>query len=159
MNSTQAARFECYATKRLFEDRPVFTWPNDQWKNFSGTHGQLVLMDVSATPMSGVAADAAVLACVAEDYTSPDGRISIYRYDAADGSTPINKDTYRVLRGETLRNTPNLRELAIACGTCADTNLYRFLDENDFIVKEEPGDDHWLSELPEAGQILICREE
>jgi hypothetical protein len=112
-------------------------------------------MDVTETPMSGIAADAPVLACVAEKYASPDGRISIYRHDEADGSTPINKDSYMVWRGETLRNIPNLPDIALACGTCADANLYQFLDENVFVVKEEPGEDHWLSELPESVQVLI----
>jgi len=112
-------------------------------------------MDVTETPMSGVAADAPVLACVAENYASPDGHISIYRYDAADGSMPINKDSYKVWRGDTLKNIPNLAEIAVACATCADANLYQFLEENVFIVKEEPGDDHWLSELPESVQVLI----
>ena len=155
MNSAQAPRFEFYVTKRHFKGRSVFTWPKDQWDSISGQEKQLVLMDVTATPMSGVAADAPVLACVAEKYASHDGQISIYRYDSADGSTPINKDSYKVWRGETLKNITNLDELAIACGTCADTNLYQFLDQKVFLVKEEPGDDHWLSKLPESVQVLI----
>jgi len=155
MNSAQAPRFEFYATKKHFEGRSVFTWPSNQWDNLSGQNEQPVLMDVTETPMSGVAADAPVLACVAENYASPDSHISIYRYDAADGSTPINKDSYKVWRGETLKNIPNLNEIAIACGTCADANLFQFLDENVFIVREEPGDDHWLSELPESVEVLI----
>jgi len=115
----------------------------------------VVPMDVNATPMSGVAADATVLACVAEKHVPPDGQVSIYRYDTADGSTPVNKDVYKVVRGETLRSIPNLVELANACGTCADANLHQFLGENDFLVKEDPGDDHWLTKLPESVQVRI----
>jgi hypothetical protein len=155
MNSPQAPRFQFYVTKRLFEGRSVLTWARDQWDKISGQEKQQVLIDVTATPMSGVAADAPVLACVAEQYVSADGQISIYRYDAADGSTPFNKDSYKVWRGERLKNIPNLDELAIACGTCADANLYKFLGEKVFIVKEEPGDDHWLSKLPESVKVLI----
>jgi len=124
MTSAQAPRFEFYATKRHFEGRPVFTWSSSQWNDISDNDGQPVLMDVTETPMSGVAADAPVLACVAENYASPDGHISIYRYDASDGSTPINKDSYKVWRGESLKKIPNLPEIAIACGTCADANLH-----------------------------------
>lgn len=155
MKPAQAPRFHLYITKRHFEGRSVLTWPRDQWENIAGQEGELVLMDVNATPMSGVAADATVLACVAERYVPPDGQVSIYRYDTADGSTPVNKDVYKVWRGETLRNIPNLVELATACGTCADANLHQFLGENNFLVKEEPGNDHRLANLPESVQVKI----
>lgn len=155
MNSAQAPRFQFYITKRHFNGRSVFTWPRDQWDSISCQEMQQVRIDVTATPMSGVAAAASVLACVAERYLSGDGQISIYRYDADDGSTPFNRDSYKVVQGDTLKNFPNLHELARACGTCADANLYKFLGEKVFIVKEEPGEDHWLSKLPESVQVLI----
>ncbi len=155
MNAAQAPRFEFYLTKKHFEGRPVFTWPKDQWESIAGQGKQLALMDVTATPMRGVASDAPILACVAEQYASADAQISIYRYDAADSSTPVNKDSYNVWRGETLKSIPNLAERAVACGTCADANMYQFFDQNVFLVKEEPGDDHWLTKLPDSVQVLI----
>jgi hypothetical protein len=114
MNAAQAPRFELYVTKKHFEGRPVFTWPKDQWESIAGQGEQLAVIDVTATPTRGVASDAPILACVAEHYASPDAQISIYRYDAADGSTPVNKDSYKVLSGKTLKSIPNLGELALA---------------------------------------------
>ena len=158
MSEAQAPRFEFYVTKKHFEGRPVFTWPKAQWESIIGQGEQLALIDVTATPMRGVASDAPILACVAEQYALPDAQISIYRYDAADNSTPVNKDSYKVLRGETLKSMSNLGELAVACGTCADANMYKFLDENVFLVKEEPGDDHWTAKLPDSVQVLISQK-
>jgi len=155
MNVAQAPRFEFYLTKKHFEGRPVFTWPKDQWESIAGQGKQLALMDVTSTPMRGVASEAPILACVAEQYASADAKISIYRYDDADVQTPFNKDSYKVLKGETLKSIPNLPELAVACGTCADTNMYQFFNQNVFLVKEEPGDDHWLAKLPDSVQVLI----
>lgn len=159
MGSTaKAPRFESYINRSHFGDRSVFTWPKNQWDAISGPPEQTVLLDVTETPMSSVAAQASVLACEAMKYASSDGRILIYREDLADGSTPINKDSYSVWQGESLKSLPNIEQLALACGTSADPNLYRFLEENVFVVKEEPGNDHWLSELPESVQIKLQKE-
>jgi hypothetical protein len=155
MNAAQAPRFELYLTKKHFEGRPVFTWPKDQWESIAGQGEKLAVMDVTATPMRGVASVAPILACVAEQYASPDAKISIYRHDAADGSTPVNKDSYKVLTGKTLKNMPNLSELALSCGTCADANMNQFLEENVFLVKEDRRDDHWIGKLPASVQVLI----
>ena len=155
MKAAQAHRFEFYLTKKYFEGRPVFTWPKDQWRSVAGQGKQLALMDVTATPVGRVASDAPILACVAERCASPDAQMTIYRYDAVDGSTPVNKDSYKIWTGETLKNIPSLPELAFACGTCANANMYQFLDQNVFLVKEEPGDDHWLPKLPDSVEVLI----
>lgn len=159
MRSTaKAARFESYINRSHFGDRSVFTWPKNQWDAICGPPEQTVLIDVKETPMSSVAAKASVLACEAMKYTSSDGRILVYREDLADGSTPINKDTYSVRQGKSFKSLPNIEQLALACGTSADPNLYRFLEENVFIIKEESDNDHWLSELPESVQIKLQKE-
>ena len=155
MNVTEAPRFEFYLKKKHYKGRPVFTWPKDQWESIADQRQQVALMDVTATPIRGIASDAPILACVVEQTIHPDAYISIYRFDAANGSTPVNKDSYKVIKGETLKCIPNLGELAVACGTCADTNMFKFLDENVFLVKEDPGEDHWLTKLPESVQVLI----
>ncbi len=155
MNSTQAPRIEFYITKRYFKDRPAFNWSKNQWHGIIGQGRGSILIDVNATPMSGITSDATILACVVEKNASTDARISIYRNDAADGSTPVNKDSYKVWAGEAFKNIPNLSELAIACGTCADSNMYRFFDQNVVIEKEKSVANHWLAELPGSVQLLI----
>lgn len=154
----KAPRFESHITRSYFEGRSVFTWPKNQWEAMSEPAEQTVLVDVTETPMGSVKGKATVLACEAMKYTSSDGKISIYREHLADGSTPINKDTYSVWNGASFKSLPNIVELALACGTSADLNLYQFFDENVFVVKEDPGNDHWLSELPERVQVKMKKE-
>ena len=68
------------------------------------------------------------------------------------GGAEAGEIRYRV---QHLESVPNLPELAVACGTCSDAKMYQFFDQNVFLVKEEPGDDHWLDKLPDSVQVLI----
>ena len=158
-NRAQAPRFRVYA-KKHFGDRSVFTWSREEWDAIVAEPQQAVLVDVTQTPLSGIAADACFIACEAERFSSSDGHIYIYRYDPADEPTPYNKDGYQVWRGESLWNHPKIEEMAAACLTTADANLHQYLEENVFIVKEEPSNDHWLSlsELPQSVRVIIRQE-
>ena len=153
----KAPRFQAYFQR--IEGRSVLTWPREYWDEIQPQ--QIVLMDITSTPMSRVASDASVIACTAEKSSLSEGHIAIYRYDPADGSTPYNKDKYQVLRGETIRNRSDFPQMVLACGTAVDSNLNNYFDQNVFLIKENPGSDHWLSpsELPCAVRAVIQAEK
>lgn len=160
-DSPNAPRFHAYF--QHVEGQPVLTMGREEWDSLVKQPGEEVAIDVTATPMGRVATAACVTACVAQSYfggdpNAGDGLVEVYRRDPADGSTPINKDTYKVWLGETLRNQPNFEEMVLMAATAPDANLYKDLDENVFIVKDKPGHDHWLPEVPNTVKVLRQQE-
>ena len=125
------------------------------WKELKLHEDKPVLIDVSQTPMSGVARDALVVAAVAQRASTATARISIYRYDPEDAPTPYNVDHYEVW--EDLPSFHDYEEIVSAASTRDDDNLRGFMQGNVFIVKEKPGKDHWLSqpELPALIRTVV----
>jgi len=100
--------------------------------------------------MNQVAKTAPIIACTAEKTLVSEGSISIIRFDEADEPTPYNTDRYKVLRGESIQRRPDFKDMVLACGTTANANINNYFRQNVFLIKEDPGQDHWLSfaELP-----------
>ena len=147
MSSTyHAPKFHAYLTR--IEGRSVLLMSRVEWQQLKLQEDKPVLMDVSQTPMSGVARDASVVAAVAQRSSSATAKITIYRHDPEDAPTPYNVDNYLVW--ENLPIHRNYEDMVLAASTQDDANLRGFLRENVFIVKEDRGKDHWLSypELP-----------
>ena len=154
MSSTyQAPRFHARLT--YIEGRSVLLMSRVKWQELKLQENEPVLIDVSQTPMSGVARDALVVATVARRSSTATARISIYRYDQEDKPTPYNVDHYEVW--EDLPSYHDYEEIVSAASTQDDDNLRGFLHGNVFIVKEKPGKDHWLShpELPALVRTVV----
>jgi hypothetical protein len=83
--------------------------------------------------------------------------IKIYRRDPKDEPAPINVDTYTVWMG--LPTYLNVQEMIIAGSTDNDDNFSHYANDHVFLVKEKPGDDHWLEELPREVYALLSSEE
>jgi len=94
-----------------------------------------------------------VLAAVANKSSVADARVSIYRFDEKDQPTPVNVDKYQVWLN--LFECPEIKEIVRSASTSLDSNLHRFSDENVFLVLEEPGEDHWLRDLPDHVKAVI----
>ena len=60
-NNPNAPRFQAYLKK--VEGKSVFTWPRDKWDSIE--YNKETLIDVTSTPMSNIAQDASVIACIA----------------------------------------------------------------------------------------------
>jgi hypothetical protein len=128
------------------EDRSVFTMPRQDWINFGTYEGSPVQIDVTHTPIGGVAQSASVVAAFAIQLSASVNQIHIYRYDPKDAPTPYNLDTYSVWENLTThRDYPRILQ---AASVDDDGNLQSFLSEHVFIVKEQRGNDHWLPALP-----------
>ena len=146
-----APRFRAYFER--VEGHTVLTMPRHDWDRLEVDSTSPVFIDVSDTPMQAIAHTGSLVACTAHRTTSGHPTIEIYRYDAKDASTPINKDAYSVL--EDIPERDDFQSIIIAASTQDDSNLRQYLSENVFLVKCQPRDDHWLEDLPGEVRALI----
>jgi hypothetical protein len=154
MSSTyQAPKFHAYLEH--IEGRSVYLMPRVKYQQLKLLENKPVLIDVSQTPMKGVARDAFVVAAVAQRTSTATARMSIIRHDPKDAPTPYNVDHYEVW--EDLPSYHDYEEIVLAASTRDDDNLRGFFRTNVFIVKEKPGKDHWLSssELPALVRTVV----
>ena len=150
MNSMyDAPRFHAYLTR--IEDRSVFVMSRQDWQQLEVQQGAPVSIDVRQTPMGRIVNDASVVAAVAENFSTANATISIYRFDPNDAPTPYNLDKYQVW--EELPAHREYKDIVRAASTTDDANLRGYLKENVFIVKEEKGEDHWLASTQLPGIV------
>lgn len=88
--------------------------------------------------------------------TSSKVTIKIYRRDPKDEPTPINVDTYTVWKG--LPSYLDVPKLIITGDTDANENFWHYANDHVFLVKEKPGDDHWLKELPSEVYAVLSND-
>jgi hypothetical protein len=118
-----------------------------------GQAGRPVEINVKQTPLGRVAPQA--VAAIVGPHVRGASRIEIYRYDVKDAATPINKDTYLVI--EDTAGWWNLPAIVASASTEDNANLRAYLKNYVFLVKEAPGPDHWLSDLPASVLSIIRR--
>ena len=147
----RAPKFHAYFEHA--EGRSVFTMPKNTWYGLRGHEDVPVEIDVSMTPIGAVAQNASVVAAVATNIASTQAEVHIYRYDPKDVPTPINLDKYAVWQG--LPGHRDYMQMVNAASTNNDANLRSYLDENVFIVKLDPGPDHWLSSVPSSVIAIV----
>jgi hypothetical protein len=129
--------------------------PRSGWDALGVGSTNLVEIDARRTPVAGVAHDAARVAVVANQLGPSDARVSVYRYDPADAPKDWNADNYAVWLN--LESHTDIRELVNRASTSYDDNLVQYLRKNVFWVKEDHGDDHWLSydQLPAVVRAVV----
>jgi len=150
-----APRFHAYFTH--VQGLPVITITRNQWEMLTSEPDKLVPFDISESPMSTVAA--CVTACVAERFSNTkqgvgDGFIHVYRYDPADGSTPINTDKYQAWTGTSVQQWDNFIDMVEECATSANSNLEEDLNNTVFLIKQKEDSDHHLEKVPPEVKLL-----
>ncbi len=133
----------------------VIVTPLADWNALSVGSTQLVRIEADRTPIAHVAQDAARVAVVASQIGPSNARVSVYRHDLADAPKDWNTDHYSVLLN--LEQHTNIHELVNRASTSYNANLLQYFRENVFWVKEDHGDDHWLSydELPAVVRAIV----
>lgn len=142
----------CAYLKRS-EGRSFIVMPREHWNLLNVNSTNIVNIDVNLTPLSKVAQDSLVLAAVANKSSVADANVSIYRLDEKDHPMPVNMDKYKVCLN--LLERPEINEIVRAASTSLDSDLRRFVDENVFLILEEPGEEHWLPDLPDSVKAVI----
>jgi len=128
-------------------------YAREDWNTLVGTLGVPVSVDVRSTPLAGVSYVSSVVASIAHQFGHATARVSVFRYHAADVPTPINLDEYDVWTN--LSSHPKLPEILVAASTSDNENFRAFCQENVFLVKRQPGPDHWLTTVPSSVTVLI----
>jgi len=154
-NEPKAPRFHAYFTR--VRGLPVIELTRDQWEVLISEPDTLVPFDISESPLSNVAA--CVTACAAERFSNTrqgfgDGFVHVYRYDTADGSTPINTDKYQAWTGESVQRWDNFLDMVEACVTSANANLEEDLNNTVFLIKQKADNDHHLPEVPSKVKLI-----
>ena len=85
-------------------------------------------------------------------------QIKIYREDPQDEPTPVNVDTYDVWVGM-LPTYFDIPKMILTAATRDDNNFRFYASDHVFFIKEDPGSDHWLEDLPSKVQMLLYRDE
>ncbi len=147
----EAPNFQAFLSR--VEGRSVLRWARTDWQAIMGRAGSPVAIDLNQTPLGRVACQA--VAAIARPHVPGTSRIEIYRYDAKDQLTPINKDTYLVI--EDASGWWDLATIVVSASTEDNTNLRDYLKHYVFLVKEDRGPDHWLSGLPPWVVSIIRR--
>ena len=123
----------------------------DQWEQFR-VQDHPVSTNVERTPMRRVASDASVAAAFARNCSEQTSEIVIWRYDEKDQPTPLNSDRYTVWKD--LPSHHSYKQMVSAASTEDNENLRQALRENVYIVKEAPGEDHWMAKLPTSARSM-----
>jgi len=147
----EAPRFKAYFKKQ--GGKSVLEMNRNDWKTLNIDSTTPVLLSVRDTPMASVAQTSSLLACTAHRMASGLPIVNIYRSDPKDAPTPVNKDTYSVIEDITQRD--DFGDIIKAASTQEDPNLRQYLSERIYLVKRNPGPDHWLTELPTDVSVLI----
>jgi hypothetical protein len=147
----QAPRFQAYFER--LEGKSVLSMPAARWKELDLSVGQPVIVDLTVTPLAGVVHQGQVVAAIAERSSQVSGEIRIYRFDEKDYPTPINEDVYVVW--EQVTSHQSFGSIVSEASTQLNDNLKRYVSENVFLVKQQPGPDHWLPGLPDTVRVLI----
>ena len=151
MTEADAPRLRAFL--RRYEGGSVIAMQRSDWSGLGVTSDQTVVIDLTQTPLKGVPSDASVVAAVARRYSAATGEVVIYRYDRKDEPTPINEDRYDVWLD--LGSNTSYRNIVQAASTDDNENMRSYLDETVFLVKQEPGPEHWLPELPATVKVIL----
>jgi hypothetical protein len=125
------------------------------WNALALRFGEAVTLDVRRTPLAPVASQASVVNVLGKLHSSATAEITIMRYDEKDIPTPINVDKYTVWTDMTSHSS--LSKLINGASTQYNQNMRDYLRGNVFIIKQDPGPDHWLPEPPSPVLAIVRR--
>ena len=154
MSLRQAPRFQAYFSH--IEGRDVMVMSRREWQRANQLReGGMAKIDLSTTPIGGVASDSRIEAAVVVRESPVEVVLEVYRYDPVDIPLPINLDRYRVW--ERLPPCRNFAAMVNAASTEDNANMRGFLDDHVFFVKVVVRDGHHLADLPEHVKALVRR--
>ncbi len=131
-----------------YKMRTMLVMPRDTWDMFKANMGKPVLIEITDTPLSKLSDDAIVLAATAVELTDNKGKIQIYREDKKDYPNVVNLDEYLVYMD--LHKDPNYLQIVASASTEDNENLRNCCKQHVFLIKQNPGPDHWQTEVSET---------
>ncbi len=132
----------------------MFLMLRSQWEAVRALAGRRVPIEVSNTPMASLATAADLAAAVAERKSDYEAIITIYRRDPKD-PMPVNVDRYLVW--ECVPEHRDFLAMVNSASTSDNANMRGFLADHVFLLKEKPGPDHWLPDVPAEIVAVIAK--
>ena len=150
----QAPRFHAFVSR--LERRQVLLMPRSDWNRLAQiAAGEIVEIDLSATPISRVARSSHVEAVIALRHSPSEVTLEVFRNDPNDAPTPINVERYRVWERPPAHWS--YLDIVNAASTEDNANMRGFLDDHVFLVKDTVQEGHWLAELPSRVRAVLRR--
>jgi hypothetical protein len=127
--------------------------PREVWMRVKPPNAEPVVLDLGTTALQSLSEPN--IYGVAKAIDGPEYRVSVYRPDLQDAGKgfPINADHYRLW--EAFPSFLDLGQIVNRCTTSLDPNLAAYINERVFLIKERPGDDHWLRDYPSHVRLLV----
>jgi len=137
-----APRFSAYIASPKRQDMLVV--PRESWEAMGDT-GSVGIVDVSHTPLAGLAWDSCFVAAEAVRHSADSGHVDLVRIDEKDPK-PYNRDRYLVM--ENLDKHPQFPDWVKASDTKASPELAQYMSNHVFLQKQDPNGAgwHWQNE-------------
>ena len=113
------------------------------------------MLDVERTPLRALAGRASVVGAFGQRASLATAEITIIRLDEKDAPTPFNVDKYTVWTDVTSHGS--LPQMISGASTQYNQNFRDFLAEHVFLIRQDPGPDHWLPEPPAPVLAVVQR--
>ena len=135
-----------YACQNCF-NKSVVTFSVNDWWGAVRADGELTALSGVPEPLSSITHNATVVAAVASGICVSSPALDIVRRDEKDAPYIYNIDNYSVI--ENLCEHPEYRGILSAARIPDSQELRYELQNNVYIVKNEPADMHWTDSIPE----------
>jgi hypothetical protein len=147
--------------QHIENDKRIFAIRKEDWDSLNienGMNERIIKLDMEQfqpLPIQRITSGGNLITATASA-TKSKVVIKIYRKDPKDEPTPINVDTYTVWKG--LPSYLDIPKMIITGDTDGDANFWHYADDHVFLVKDDPGDDHWLVDLPSEVYAVLSNE-
>lgn len=136
-----------YYALRHIEGKAIATMGYADWYRLVRSDGQITELEELPTAIGNVKLQADTIVSVASGIAVPTPGLDVLRYDPQDSPWVINLDHYKIIENLHLHD---VYSEALKVAGCQDNALLRSeLQNNIYVVKEPPNQNHWMKEFPE----------
>ncbi len=134
-----------YAVQRI-EGKSVATLGYRDWLRLVRADGELTELEALPPAVNSPSLSASTIVAVASGIAVAQPGLDVLRYDIKDAPFVINLDHYTIIENLHLHD---VYSEAIKVAQVDDTPQLRWeLQNNVYVIKEPPNENHWLKEFP-----------
>ncbi len=135
-----------YYALREISDKSVVTFAYSDWIRLVRSDGQLTELEELPPGINNKILDASNIVAVASGIVVSEPGMDILRYDVKDAPYVINLDHYTIF--ENLHLQDCYSDVLETAGVVDSPELKYELQNNVYVLKEPPNDNHWLKDFP-----------
>lgn len=135
-----------YYAVRKIENKSVATVGYGDWMRLVRPDGEITELEALPAGINHPSLAASTIVAVASGIVVAQPGMDVFRYDAKDTPYVINLDHYTIIENLHLHD---VYPEALKVAHLDDTPELRWeLQNNVYVIKEPPNDNHWLTEFP-----------